>query len=154
MEYSSKQYSHAREILNKNVPGQYVFSDYFLHISEEDSIFTQLLNESEVAEIPTHMIDSRVKNYMSKVKVLEQKSNNVAEWKDYPKFEFFQFVVTNKDLFLPLENVSIDELQTLSNQIKDGTISEEQAFEHINLDIQKVKSFVSTMVDDFKIGDD
>ena len=152
--YTPNQYSKSRKILNKNVPGQYVFAEYFLHVSEEDALFNKILEEAELKDIPSQMVDSRIKHYLSKIKVLENKANFVAEWKNYPKFEFFQFVASHKNLFKSLENVEIKYLQALSEKIKIGEITVDQAFQSINLSPDEVASFVSSMIDDFKMGDD
>jgi len=152
--YTQNQYSKSRKILSKKVPGQYIFAEYFLHTNKQDKLFNKLLEEEDLEKIPPQMLDSRVNHYVSKLKTLEQRSDHVASWKDYPKFEFFQFVISNKDLYEPLEGVDFEFLQELSKKIENGEITVDKAFQMINLDPNSVASFVATMIDDFKMGDD
>lgn len=154
MQYSAKEYSQARKILVKNVAGQYVFPEYFLHLNTKDPTFSSLINNSEIEDIPANIIKTRTDNYLSKTKMLELKSKPIASWHDYPKFEFFQFVMANRSLFSVLDNVTFDQLDDLDCRVKNNTITVEQALSEINLDANKVKSFIKSMIDDFKIGDE
>lgn len=154
MQYSAKEYSQARKILAKNVAGQYVFPEYFLYLNTKDPAFSNLINNSEIEDIPANIIKSRTDNYMAKTKILELKSKPIASWKDYPKFEFFQFVMANKSLFSVLDNVTFDELDDVDCRVKNNTITVEQALSEINVDANIVNSFIMSMIDDYKIGDD
>lgn len=154
MSYTSKEYSQARKILGKYVAGQYIFPEYFLYLNTKDPSFSNLINDNEIEEIPAHILKTRADNYLMKTKTLEIKSKSLSSWYDYPKFEFFQFVMTHKELFSVLDDVTFDRLDDLDTKIKNNEISVEQALGEINLDIKTVQSFVKSMIDDFKIGDD
>lgn len=154
MNFTEKDFSKSRQILSKGVPGQYMFPKYFLHICSNDSSFFTLMQTTPVNEIPNNIIDSRNKNYLNKVKDCEQKTNKIAEWQNYPKFEFFQFVMSNPQLFIPLEDISHVQLNNVWQQIQSHQISADDAFRMINLDPNVVYSFLSSMTDDFKLWDD
>ena len=154
MSYSSKEYSQARKILGKNVVAQYIFPEYFLHLNTKDPAFSDLVKNNEIEDIPNSIIKSRVDNYLMKTKTLELKSKPIATWNDFPKFEFFQYVMSNKQLFTNLENATFDQLDALDIKVRNKAISVDQAINELNLDYNEVKRFLSTMIDEFKIGDD
>lgn len=154
MEFTEKDFLKARQILAQGIPGQYIFPKYFLHICHKDPSFFTLMQETSVDELPSNVITSRNKNYLHEVKVCEQKTNQIAGWQNYPKFEFFQFVMSNPKLFIPLESISYAQLQSVWQQVQNNKISFEDAFRMINLEPDEVHSFLSTITDDFKLEDD
>lgn len=154
MEFTEKDFLKARQILAQGIPSQYIFPKYFLHICYKDPSFFTLMQETSVDELPSNVITSRNKNYLYEVKVCEQKTNQIAGWQNYPKFEFFQFVMSNPKLFIPLEDISHVQLDNVWRQIQSNQISVDDAFRMINLDPMDVYSFLLTMTDDFKLGDD
>ena len=155
MQFTSQDYSNARKILLKNVPGQYVFPEYFLFKTQKDDpAFMNLMNSVPPQEIPLNAIKNRTNNYMSNLKTLEYKSDLIAAWKQYPKFEFFQYVVTHKNMFEALEDFPQKTLDELNRRVLAKEISVEEAISSLNLTPDDVNVFITTLINDFKMGDD
>ncbi len=131
---NERLYSNARKILTKAKVNEFnVFIEYFLHTIESDLNFVKNIGSENFDFSLSENVLSKIKNYNDKVNQIHLKTNIVSNWKNLPSFQFFQFVMANKDAFIVFEKYNLEDLKSLNQKLKNKQIKECDAI--VKLDI-------------------
>ena len=153
-------YQNASDILSGSVNYFRVFPDYFLELVKTSNghLYKILEGNTFMEKVDSKtfekMLFEQLKAYLDNIKVLESKSDYIANWKTYEdKLSFLQYVMDQIKLRKRIEGFDLEEFKEIDKKVNEKEITGDEAVNNFGIGDEELLEYERNMKNTFESGD-